>query len=111
MQGLGIGKKIENQPKSNPSLPKIKISILFYLQCIIFIGEYLKHHGVWCRPGQNMNATNVNDAKLECSANPECRMFDDKGGRGKRFTWCENTAETRKCPYGNVLYSKNNRNT
>merc|ERR1739845_122729 len=42
------------------------------------IGEYLKHRGVWCRPGQNMNATNVNDAKLECTANPECRMFDDK---------------------------------
>ena len=31
MQGLGIGKKIENQPKSNPSFFKIKISILFYL--------------------------------------------------------------------------------
>ena len=33
MQGLGIGKKIENQPKLNPNLigPKIKISILLYL--------------------------------------------------------------------------------
>ena len=58
-----------------------------------------------------MNATNLNDAKLECSANPECRMFDDKGGRGERFTWFNGTAEKRKCPYGNVLYSKNNRNT
>ena len=110
MQDLGIGKETENQPKFNPS--NIFNGFQTYFALIVFscTGEYLKHHGFWCRPGQNMNAKNLNDAMLECSANPECRMFDDKGGRGERFTWCENTAQTRKCPYGNVLYSKNNKN-
>ena len=83
---------------------------LLYLY-FLCIGKYLKHHGFWCRPGQKINATNLNDAKLECSANPECRMFDDKGGRGERFTWCEGRAEVRVCPHGNVLYKKNNKNT
>ena len=57
-----------------------------------------------------MNAKNLKDAKLECSANSKCRMFDDKGGRGKIFTWCKNTAEIRRCPHGNVLYTKGNKN-
>ena len=57
-----------------------------------------------------MNAKNLNDAKLECSANSDCLMFDDKGGKGERFGWCDSTVEARVCPKGNILYIKGNQN-
>ena len=57
-----------------------------------------------------MAATNLKDAKLECSANSDCLMFDDKGGKGERFGWCDGTAEIRVCTKGNVLYTKGNKN-
>ena len=53
---------------------------------------YFKNLHTWCEPNELMTATTVNDAEKECSGNPNCYMFSDRGGLENRFAFCEKTS-------------------
>ena len=58
---------------------------------------YYEHDHTKCDPATRMKATNVEDAKAECSSKPnkECRRFNDHFNQGKVFS---------ACPGGSSMY-------
>ena len=66
-----------------------------------------------CKPNEAMMSTNLNDAKLECSANPNCHMFFHDISMSYDFTFaaCESTASIRTCTKGNIVYTSGITNT
>ena len=53
-----------------------------------------------------MVATNLIDAKQECSANKQCSMFYDVYGGGYKFFACEISSKVDSSTAGSVLYKK-----
>ena len=73
----------------------------------VFLVKYRKHPSYMCKPNEAMMSTNLNDAKLECSANPNCHMFFHDVSMSYEFTFaaCQSTASIRTCLKGNIVYT------
>ena len=70
---------------------------------------YYEHDHTKCDPATRMKATNVEDAKAECSSKPnkECRRFYDHKNQGKVFSACPTWSSLRASILdGDMLYNK-----
>ena len=83
------------------------------MRVFVFSVKYMKHANFMCKPNEAMIATSLDDAKLECSANPNCHMFFHDVSMSYNFTFaaCESTASIRICTKGNIVYTSGNTNT
>lgn len=64
---------------------------------------------MYCEPSKVMKAKNLEDAKAECTSQPnkKCRRFYDYLGQGKRFFACGGASSLRPAILdGHIMYDK-----
>ena len=91
---------------------KLRFKTGFDMLVFVFLVKYMKHPNFMCKPNEAMISTSLNDAKLECSANPNCQMFFHDVSMSYNFTFaaCQSTASIRICTKGNIVFTSGNTN-
>ena len=74
---------------------------------VLFIDDnYEIKENSWCHPYRDKTYPTISEAKRQCSDDPSCPMFFDRGGEGNKFYLCDDGAEIKISTTGALLYIK-----